>query len=308
MSRSVNIAVFCAAFSIAGCTTVVYHVAEKPAPEGDGIFVLRPNGSDRSAGPEYAGGRDPHVAPDGNVLFIKQGQVFRGSHRLTNESGTKRSPTASMTAFAYVNEVAGQSPQIIVRSFGGTEQMRFFANATGLAFHDNGRGLLYSQADGVYSMPSSGSGAPALVAACLTTSTSGCGPVSVSHNGQYAAYYTYMQLAATRVEYIQIVRIGTWQPILRIARQQFCPTCVDGVSGTPEQLGSFAFSPDDKHLYATVRVAGSGTDPAAWKRSEIFRLKLNLADIPPTVSDPERLTDNGYPDHHPSARRQWWFE
>jgi hypothetical protein len=34
----------------------VHHVAEKPAPEGGGIFVLRPSGSDASAGAVHAAG------------------------------------------------------------------------------------------------------------------------------------------------------------------------------------------------------------------------------------------------------------
>jgi hypothetical protein len=313
MRTTALIAASCAALLATGCTTVVYHVAEKPAPDGNGIFVLRPDGSDPSAGAEYADGRYPHVTPDGSLLFVKQfpagaSQVFRGSQQVTDSDGAKRDPAASQTAVAYVHVIPSRGPHIVVRSNAGTDQLLLASDATGLAFYDNGSKLVYSQRDGVYSTASSGTPNPTRVAECLTTPPSGCGPLAVSHNGQYLAYYTYVVLAPGRVEFIQISRVGTWQPILRISPRDFCPTCVAGAPGMPEQLGSFDFSPDDKYLYSTVRVAGPGTGPAARNRDEIFRLQLNLNDTPPTVSAPERLTNNAYPDYHPSTRqlRRFW--
>jgi len=56
MGTTALLATSCAALLAAGCTTVVHHVAEKPAPEGGGIFVLRPSGSDASAGAVHAAG------------------------------------------------------------------------------------------------------------------------------------------------------------------------------------------------------------------------------------------------------------
>jgi hypothetical protein len=294
-----------------GCTTVVYHVADRPAPEGSGIFVLRPNGSDTSAGAAYADGSYPHVTADGSLLFVKRlpsgvSQVFRDSLQITDSDGAKRDPTSSETAVAYVHVIPGRGPHIVVRSNAGTNQLLLASDATGLAFYDSGSKLVYSQRDGVYSTASSGSPNPTRVAECLTTPPSGCGPLAVSHNGQYLAYYTYALLGTGRIEFIQISRIGTWRPILKISPRDFCPTCVLGALGTPEQLGSFDFSPDDKYLYTTVRVAGPGTGQSARNRDEVFRLQLNLTDDPPAASAPERLTNNTYPDYHPSTRRLLW--
>lgn len=302
MRRTALVVACCAALLAAGCQTVVYHVAEKS--DGDGIYILKSDGSDPSAGPQYAGGRYPHVAADGQLLHVRQGQVFRGATQLTTDGAAKRDPAAAPNAYAYVLMIAGQGPQIVVRTWSGTEQLRFASDATGLAFYDNGSKLLYAQRDGIYSTPASGAHTPTKVADCLTTPPSGCGPLAVSHNGQYLAYYTYALVGAGRIEFIQVARIGTWQPLLRIGRQDFCPTCAAGVAGTPEQLGSFDFGPDDDMLYATVRVTGPGTGADARNRDELFRVKLELAATPPRTSAPERLTSNTQPDYHPSTWKQ----
>jgi len=294
------IAASCAAL-LPACT-FVYHVAEKT--DSDGIYILRSDGSDPSAGTAYVGGRYPHVTADGRLLFVKQDQVFLGTTQLITDVGTKREPAPAPNAFAYVLVISGRTPQIVVRSYAGTEQLRLDSDATGLAFYDGGNKLLFTQHDGLYSTPASGTPIPTRVAGCLTTPPAGCGPLAVSHKGQYLAYYSYAVLAAGRLEYIQIMQIGTWRPLLRIGPEDFCPSCAAGAPGTPEMLGSFDFGPDDDYLYATVRVRGPGAD--ARKRDELFRVKLDLTSSPPTVLSPERLTNNTYPDYYPSTWKGLW--
>jgi hypothetical protein len=305
MRPSALMAAASAVFLASGCQTLVYHVAEKA--EGDGIYVLHRSGSDPSAGPTYAGGRYPHVAADGSLLYVKQGQVFRGASPLTSDAAAGSRLAAAPDAYAYVQTTSGQSPRIVVRSYAGAAQLQFASDASGLAFYDNGSKLLYAQRDGIFSTPASGTHVPTKVADCLTNPPAGCGPLAVSHDGRYFAYYTYVQLAPVRIEYIQVARIGSWQPLLRIAPRDFCPTCAAGAPDTPEQLGSFDFAPDDGYLYATVRVAGPGTGADARKRDELFRVKLDLAASTPTVSAPQRLTRNTHPDFHPSTRKTWRF-
>jgi hypothetical protein len=281
-----------ASLFLTGCISV-YHVAEKPGPDGDGVFVLASNGSDVLAGPEYVGGRDPHVTPDGSVVFVKKVphsdgnayyQVFRGSQPLTTSPGDKRNPAAGLLNLAYVHDVPGQGKQIVVQNSNGAVITQFASDANGLAFWDGGNKLLFSQRDGVYWIAASGGNAATRIVDCSATQPQGCGPLAVSHNGQYLAYYHYLALAP-----------------MRLTPLDMCPACAASQPGTPEDFGSFDFSPDDQWLYTTVRIGGPAGSPVDNRLLEIFRVKLNLGAATPVPTQPERLTTNSQADYHPST-------
>jgi hypothetical protein len=293
-----------AVVALCGCISI-YHVSEKPPPDGDGIFILKSNGADVSAGAAYSGGRDPYIERDRRVLFVKQAsgsyQVFRGSQQLTNSTGNKSNPVASGPSIAYLRETP-DGIHVVVQNASGSVLREFQSDANGLALYDNGARLVYSQRDGVYVAPASSEGPAARIVDCSSFNPGGCGPVAVSRDGRYLGWYGYLLTTQARLSWIEIFRVGTWQAVVRITPESFCPTCSPGNAGTPEDLGAFDFSRDDKELYATVRVKGSAGEPPG-NRQELFRVQMDLAAVQPTVSRPERLTNNVYPDFHPSVYR-----
>lgn len=138
------LAVLVCASAFSACTTGVYYVSSRPAPDGDGLYRYRvSDGADRALGGTYQNGSSPHVAPDGALLYVKPvagvRQVFRGSQQLTTSAGDKSYPRWSANWLAFEQTVGGVR-SIVLRSHGGATEFTLASGVeSGHAFLDSGQ-------------------------------------------------------------------------------------------------------------------------------------------------------------------------
>lgn len=290
------------ASSIGGCTTGVFYVSSRPAPDGDGIYRYRASdGSDRALGGVYTSGSSPHIATDGTLLYVKPvagvRQVFHGAQQLTHSPGDKSFPRWSTNWLAF-QQTVGSTRSVVLRRHDGTVEFTLASDvATGLAFFDGGQRVAFARSDGIYWASATQGAAATRIESCPNvTPPASCHLPAVSHDGSLLAYRVNVPTAPGVLEYIRIVNVGSWTPVGNIAR-----TALDSASpgNATTSLGSFAFSPDDQWLYVTANVRTTSGAPAS--RPDLFRIRRD-------GTQAGRLLNNTYPNSTPTARRIWLWE
>ncbi len=254
---------FSAAALVCGCTTGVYFVSERPAPEGDGIYRYKASdGSDVSLGPTYQGGRTPHIALDGALLYVTPvggtNQVFRGTQQLTTSPGDKGFPRWSPNWLAFEQTVSGVRSVVLRSHNGATEFTLATGVEAGLAFFNAGQrvafaksGVAFAKSGGIHWADAASGAVATLIENCpVTTPISTCHLPTVSHDGTMLAYRVNVPTGPGSAGFIRILRVGTWTLVGSIARTAL-DNAVPGESTA--SLGSFEFSPDDEWLYAGAR-------------------------------------------------------
>lgn len=295
-------AVLLLAGGIGGCTTGVYYVSSRPAPDGDGLYRYKvSDGSDRALGGIYQSATSPHGAPDGALLYVKPvagvRQVFRGSQQLTSSAGDKSYPRWSANWLAF-EQTVGAVRSIVLRSHDGATEFTLASGVeTGHAFVDAGQRVVFARSDGLYVADAAQGATATRIENCpASTPAASCHLPTVSHDGALLAYRVNVPTGPGGIEMIRILNVGSWSHFGSIARTALDPATP---SATTASLGSFTFSPDDAWLYvsANVRTPG-GTTPT---RPDLFRIRRD-------GTQPDRLLNNSYPNASPTAKRIWMWE
>ena len=277
----------------------IYHVSEKPLPEGDGIYLLKPDGTyDVNYG--FRSGRYPDANSDEDViLWVKPhsevpggssiNQVWHtnlsngGTVLLTHSSGDKKHPRWGHRWYAYQRETTN-GDKIVVSSHNNLTQFELPPIVIGgMDFFDDGNKIVYTADDGVYWISAEPNATPERIAECARPASQCRFPV-ISHDGTLLAYRHTVPLGSGWIESIRIVQVGTWA---------FFKTVMLGPPANLRGIYSFDFSPDDNRLFVTARAADV-TNTSGNNNLEIFSIKLDS-------SDQQRITNNSIPDYYPST-------
>ena len=286
-----------------GCSGVgIYHVSEKPLPEGDGIYLIKPSGFDE-INFKMRNGRYPDVyAASNTLLFVKPSsesiggplteQVFWSplsfpdlittwAVKLTHTSGNKRHPRWGQQWYAYQRETA-DGDKIVVSSHNNLTVFELSPIVRGgLDFFDNGSKIVYTANDGVYWIDATQDASPTLITECQWP-TSKCNFPVISNDGTLLAFRHTMPLASGWIESIRIVQVGSWE---------FVKTITLDSTADLKGVYSFDFSPDDRELYITAK-SNDVIDDIENNKLEIFSININSG-------DKQRITNNTIPDYYP---------
>jgi hypothetical protein len=291
--------------ALLSCSTVgIYHVSERPLPEGDGIYLIKPPGY-TDVNFKMPQGRFPDVNADaGCILFTKPSsetpggpmteQVFWAplsypnisniwSVKLTHTSGNKRHPRWGERWYAYQLETAN-GDKIVISSHNNLTAFELSPTVRGgIDFFDNGNKIVYTAEDGLYWIEATPDASPVLIVECPAQSSRCSFPV-ISHSGALLAYRHTVPLAAGWIESIRIIRVGTWD---------FVRTIMMDASVDLRSVNSFDFSPDDSKLYVTAKsndvVSGDSNN------------KLEIYSVDIVSGFQRRITNNEIPDYYPST-------
>ena len=292
-------------FILLSCSSVgIYHVSEKPLPEGDGIYLIKPSGFD-DINYKMPNGRYPNVNAGANgLLFVKPSseviggpltdQVFWSplsypnisniwSVKLTHTSGNKRHPRWGQRWYAFQRETTG-GDKIVVSSHNNMTVFELSPTVRGgFDFFDNGTKIVYTAIDGVYWINAAPGASPVVIAECRWP-TSKCNFPVISHDGTLLAYRYTIPLATGWIESIRIVRVGTWEFVKIVT-----------LDSTVDLKGVYSldFSPNDSELYVTGK-SRNIIDNNQKNKLEIFSVNINSG-------DQQRITNNSIPDHYPST-------